>query len=160
MVLIFTFWLWVAKIWTSRKFPTIQYVYNYLSVPQCGIYLKQFLLPSLLNLPFAPSAPSGAPLTVSVFLSYLHSSAQFQWGHVPQEKQNGPVTNYRLSCRSSTNSRLQIQENFNSSVFQFELANLEPGTKYECSVSASTAAGRGPESTPVKFTTPTGKMLY
>ena len=137
-------------------------VRKWYEVPQCGIYTFEtiFLTFALSFFPFAPSAPSGAPLTVSVFLSHLHSSAQFQWGRVPQEEQNGPITNYHLSCHSSTNSRLQIEENFNSSIFQFELANLEPGTKYECSVSASTAAGRGPESTPVKFTTPTGKMLY
>ena len=64
----------------------------------------------------------------------------------PENKQNGNITNYRLSCNPDL--FVGVPKVFRpSSNIDVTLDGFEPATTYQCRVSAGTSAGYGPDGT-------------
>lgn len=103
------------------------------------------------------AVPSGPPQSFTGYLSHLHNSAKFRWSAVDTIQTNGLLIGYNFSCNVSSTSGTEtetINDNFDSGTFEFELADIVENAEYECTIAASTQAGKGPDSAPIYFTTP------
>ena len=70
----------------------------------------------------------------------------FSWDPPPENKQNGNITNYRLSCNPDPFGGVPKVFHQSSNV-DVILDGFKPATRYQCRVSAGTPAGYGPDDT-------------
>ena len=88
------------------------------------------------------TAPDAPPQAFTHSITNGSPDVVFQWAPPPSSAANGVITGYTLSCNSSNSSFPSTSE-----LRQTE-TSLTAGSRYLCSISASTAVGAGPPSTP------------
>ena len=107
---------------------------------------------------FIPLVPSRAP---SVFVTNVTSTSFIvHWNPLPQQYHNGHLLGYRVFFRKAANYPFPVDASivvvYNSS--WVTLNYLEPGQRYEISVTAFTSKGDGPQS--VGYSVITGSCGY
>ena len=109
------------------------------------------------------TAPSGTPKWLTVRCT-LPTSVQLSWGTVPEDQQNGKITDYSILVEGpDTTQNIQTVYDEMSSLYSLmednlllsikEVCDLMPSTEYTFSVCAVTVAGSGPAIS-VSFVTP------
>ena len=109
------------------------------------------------------TAPSGTPKWLTVRCNHP-TSVQLSWGTVPEDQQNGKITDYSILVEGpDTTQNIQTIYDEMSSLYSLmddnlllstkEVCDLRPSTEYTFSVSAVTVAGSGPAIN-VSFVTP------
>ena len=105
-----------------------------------------FSVPSLscFNHSLAPSAPPQDFMIKTVIgePTMLH----FSWDPPPDNKQNGNITSYSLSCNPDPFGGVPKVFHQSSNI-DVTLDGFKPATTYQCRVSAGTSAGYGPDGT-------------
>ena len=93
--------------------------------------------------------PTGIPLNFSASIDGPRMLT-FSWRSPSEEQQNGPIVGYHLQCISIHDHDHRIEIDLTSNDYiqltnnSLSVSEVLPNTSYNCSVSASTAAGRGP----------------
>ena len=75
-------------------------------------------------------------------------NVRFSWSPPPEGTTNGAITHYTITCDSDSG-----EETESSSDLELTISTLTSGTEYMCTISASTAAGEGPQSDPIQVLT-------
>ena len=88
-------------------------------------------------------SPSGAPLNFTVSISGPRTLT-FSWKPPSEDQQNGPIIRYCLQCIAIHDRDHRVEMNMDYLQMSFSVSEFLPDTSYNCSVSALTAAGRGP----------------
>ena len=103
---------------------------------------------------FSLVVPSRAP---SVFVTNVTATGMtVHWNPLPQQYHNGRLLGYRVFYRKTANYSFPANAS-SVAVYNFTwvtLNNLEPGQRYEISVTAFTSKGDGPRS--VRYSVVTG----
>ena len=93
--------------------------------------------------------PSGTPLNFTVNINGPRMLT-FSWRSPSKDRQNGPIIGYNLKCISIHCCDHRIEMNLTTDDYvqlnnnRFSVSEFLPNILYNCSVSALTAAGRGP----------------
>nr|XP_053630898.1 roundabout homolog 2-like [Cherax quadricarinatus] len=95
------------------------------------------------------AAPTMAPEGVSVQLTNVTTASIF-WSPPPPLHRNGPITGYQLEVVSADGA-VFLSQAVNGSVRSLRVHNLTLGNSYHLTLAASTAAGRGPYTSPVSL---------
>ena len=90
------------------------------------------------------SAPSVAPEGLKISHNFP-TKAELSWSPLPEEKQNGVMTGYKIQVVGPDSSREISVQGVNTT--SFEVSGLRPFTLYNFNVSAMTKAGTGPAAT-------------
>ena len=98
---------------------------------------------------FSSKAPAASPTGFKHTIMNGMAAVEFKWSILPKSKSNGVIIQYILSCSSLSPSSLRVMDiMLNTTITRLMDDSLSPGTFYQCTISASTAAGEGPASQP------------
>ena len=103
-------------------------------------------------------SPSGVPLNFTITISGPRTLI-FSWKPPSEDQQNGPLIGYRLQCIAIHDRDHRVEMNMGYLQMRFSVSEFLPDTSYNCSVSALTAAGRGPIASQTILTPEDGNSL-
>ena len=114
------------------------YVFNQMWLTEYNTVRCYFcsIVPGVPPRDFSHTVVNGAP------------DVRFSWSPPPEDTTNGAITHYTITCGSGSG-----EETETSSDLELTISTLTSGTRYMCTISASTAAGEGPQSGPIQVLT-------